>query len=522
MGTESNTAELTRDLDLAAEQGPSQTQVDGLLRTALETLATYVEYDLATVMQLRDGELAVRVACGRLANDAVAGHVLNLRKNPGLRILLDSERAHAFTKADHRYGDGDAFDGVLDLPPGHSCMVVPLQVQRKPLGILTFDRDTCGVYPESVVSLATVFGRLLALAVGFGEQSVRLVRLSAQLQEQNRVLGARVEGSTDACTLMEASRSPAMARVVRQAKQVASTAAPVLITGETGTGKEVLANAIHGWSKRSGQSIVGINCAALPPNLIESELFGHVKGAFSGATTARMGRFQAADGGTLFLDEIGELSLELQAKFLRALQEGCFEPVGSDKTVRVDVRIIAATNQDLFSRLANGKFRDDLYYRIAVFPLHVPPLRDRREDIVDIARNFLDSLSSRTGRGPWRLSERSKTWLVSQPWRGNVRELVNTLERATIISAGSELELGSESFFGDTGAAVRGADGVNQEEPLLTLTQMERRHVRRALQLTNGKIYGDDGAAAILGINASTLRSRMKKLDLGGARNHRG
>jgi len=521
MEPESSTADFTRHLDQAAEQGPSQTQVDGLLREALETLATYIEYDLATVMQLSDGELAVRVACGKLANDAVANHVLSLKENPGLRILLDSERAQAFTKADHRFGDGDAFDGVLDLPHGHSCMVVPLRVQGKPLGIVTFDRETCGTYPESIVDLATVFGQLLALAVGFGEQSIRLVKLSRQLEEQNRLLGSKVEGSTDACTLMEASRTPAMARVVRQAKQVASTATPVLITGETGTGKEVLANAIHGWSKRAGQPIVGINCAALPPNLIESELFGHVKGAFSGATTARMGRFQAADGGTLFLDEIGELSLEMQAKFLRALQEGCFEPVGSDKTVRVDVRIIAATNQDLFTQLANGKFRDDLYYRIAVFPIHVPPLRDRREDVVDIARNFLDALSGRTGRGPWWLSERSKEWLKAQSWRGNVRELVNTLERATIISTEAELELGSESGQGDTAAATsRGTAGTGQE-PLPTLSQVERRHIRRVLQLTNGKIYGDDGAASILGINPNTLRSRMKKLDLGGAKNHR-
>ena len=521
MVKESKAFDLARDLDLTGEQGPSEAQVDGLLTTALETLAAHVPYDLATVMQLRDGELVVRVACGRLANERVVRHRLRLSENPGLRVLLDAERAQAFTKADHRYGDGDAFDGVLDFAPGHSCMVVPLRVQGRSLGIMTFDRETCGVYPESVVDLATVFGRLLALSVGFGEQSLRLLRLGRQLKEQNRVLGAKVEGSSDACELLDASQSPGMIRVVRQSKQVAQTAAPVLITGETGTGKEVLANAIHGWSKRAEQPIVGINCAALPANLIESELFGHVKGAFSGATMARMGRFQAADGGTLFLDEIGELSLDLQAKFLRALQEGRFEPVGSDKTVQVDVRIIAATNQDLFSALANGKFRDDLYYRIAVFPLHVPPLRDRREDVFDIAQNFLDSLSSRTGHGPWWLSDRSKEWLLAQPWRGNVRELVNTLERATIVSSGAELELGRESFHGDIPAPMHFDKDEAKKEPLLTLSQLEREHIRRALQFTNGKLYGDDGAAAILGINPNTLRSRMKKLDLGGAKSHR-
>lgn len=515
--------DVTRDLDLAAGLGPSENQVDLLLRKALDALAGYIDYDLATVMQLRDGELFVRVASGPLAGKGVRNHSLKLVDYPVLRTLMESDRARAFSEEDHRFGDGDVFDGVIPLPPGHYCMVVPLRVQERALGLVTFDREVCGAYDESIVDLATVFGQLLALAVGFGEQSTRLAWLSTQLQEQNRLLGSKIVGGSDACALMDGSESIAMQRVVRQARQVAGTSVPVLITGETGTGKEVLANAIHGWSERAGRPIVGINCAALPANLIESELFGHVKGAFSGATNARMGRFQAANGGTLFLDEIGELPVELQPKILRALQEGRFEPVGSDKTVRVNVRIIAATNQDLFAAMANGKFRDDLYYRIAVFPIHVPPLRNRREDIVHISEGFLDSLSQRTGRGPWWLSERSKQWLQSRTWRGNVRELVNTLERATIVSQGSELEFdlewegpresGSESGRGD------GRKG--EKEHLPTLQGVEREHIQRVLKRTGGRVYGDGGAAAILGINPSTLRSRMKKLGLGGAKEHR-
>ncbi len=523
MAVDPKTIDLTRDLDSTAREGPTKTEVDGLLRDAIKTLGTYVDYDLATVMQLRDGELSVRVACGRLANDAVELHSLRLAKFPGLRMLLNAKRARAFTEADHRHGDGDVFDGVLSLPPGHSCMVVPLRVQGRPLGIMTFDRETCGTYEDSVVDLASVFGHLLGLAVGYGEQSERLARLGSQLQEQNRLLGNKIEGASDASALLEANKSPAMVRVVRQAMQVASTGAPVLITGETGTGKEVLANAIHGWSKRSEQPIVGINCAALPANLIESELFGHVKGAFSGATKARMGRFQAANGGTLFLDEIGELPLDLQPKFLRALQEGCFEPVGSDRTVRVDVRILAATNQDLLSAMANGKFRDDLYYRIAVFPIHVPPLRARREDIVGIAETFLDSLSRRTGRGPWWLSARSREWLQAQPWRGNVRELVNTLERATIVNHSAELEfdVDAEGVRELAGAGKQNDLGAGQDARLPTLEEAERRLIQKALKRTAGKLYGEEGAAAILGLNPSTLRSRMKKLGLGGAKSHR-
>jgi formate hydrogenlyase transcriptional activator len=309
-------------------------------------------------------------------------------------------------------------------------------------------------------------------------------------------------------------------QVVRQARQVAITDAPVLISGETGTGKEVLANAIHEWSPRAGRPMISINCAALPPNLIESELFGHVKGAFSGATKNRMGRFQTANGGTLLLDEIGEMPLDLQAKLLRALQDGCFEPVGSDRTIRVDVRVLTATNADLLLAVAERRFREDLYYRLAVFPLHLPPLRARQEDIVPLAENFLNSLSRRTGRGPWEMSDESRGWLCEQEWRGNVRELVNTLERATILSRGRELILQRESS--SLPAVVKAVKKKEEDDQaLLTLEEMERRHIERALKLTGGKLYGEGGSADILGINPNTLRSRMKKLGLGGARSYR-
>ena len=521
MDDEQKVLDLTRDLRVAARTASTVAEVDELLRVALEALSKHVEYDLATLMELREDELRVRIACGSLASDQVLSHRLRLSEYPGIRTLLGAETARAFTEHDHAYGDGDAFDGVINLPYGHSCMVAPLSVRGQPLGILTFDREKCGKYPDAVVELTSVFGQLIAMAMGYGEQSTLLTRVSSQLKEQNRLLDQKVIGGSDACALLEASQSIAMARVVRQAKQVASTDAPVLITGETGTGKEVLANAIHGWSSRTGQPIVGINCAALPSSLIESELFGHVKGAFSGATKTRIGRFQAANGGTLFLDEIGELPIDLQPKFLRALQEGRYEAVGSDRTTRVDVRIIAATNQDLLTSMAKGTFRDDLYYRIAVFPIHLPPLRDRQEDIIVIADNFLDALSVRTGRGPWWLSEDSKEWLQSQSWPGNVRELVNTLERATIVTNGSELRLGQGGLDIDEPYTNPSAEPKQEEQPLVSLVEMERRHIQRALRHTGGKLYGEDGAAAILGINPNTLRSRMKKLGLGGARSYR-
>ncbi|MBI4878358.1 MAG: sigma 54-interacting transcriptional regulator [Planctomycetes bacterium] len=501
--------------------GATVEQVNDLLGRAVEALGRLVPFDLATIMELEGEELAVRVARGALAGPAVERHRLRLQDFPAIQKLLRDDHARAFRESDHRDGDGDAFDGVLDLPHGHSCMVVPLRVKSDALGIMTFDRRVCQEYAPAVVELADVFGKLLAVAMSYGEQSALLKRLGDQLVEQNRLLGERVEGRVEACSMLEACRSPAMLQVVHLARQVAAAGTPVLVTGETGTGKEVLANAIHGWSPRAGRPLVGINCAALPPNLIESELFGHVKGAFSGATAQRMGRFQAANSGTLFLDEIGELPVDLQAKILRALQEGCFEPVGSDRTVRVDVRLIAATNLDLLAAVASGRFRQDLYYRLAVFPIHVPPLRNRREDVAGIAASFLASLARRTGRGPWRLSERALRWLEEQEWRGNVRELVNALERATILSRGAELDLAASADLAAGAPPLCAPAPDAAEGPLPTLEEMERRHIRRALELTGGRLYGPAGSARLLGINPSTLRSRMQKLGLGRARDHR-
>jgi len=512
--------DLTQDLTAALKLGASVEQVDSLLGESIDTLGLLVPFDLATIMQLREGELEVRVARGPLAGPAVQRHRLRLDDFPSIEQILLSGRTRAFTERDHSEGDGDPFDGVLDLPHGHSCMVVPLRVRGDVIGIMTFDRSTCGEYPDEVVALADAFGKLLGVAMSYGEQSRLLTRIRDQLGEQNRLLTEKLEGDIGAGDLLDSSRSQAMVRVVKLARQVAKTDTPVLISGETGAGKDVLARAIHGWSGRATRALVSLNCAALPEGLVESELFGHVKGAFSGATTHRMGRFQAANGGTLFLDEIGDLPLSLQPKLLRALQDGCFEPVGSDRTLRVDVRIVAATNRDLQDAVREGRFREDLYYRLAVFPIGIPPLRERLQDIEVIASGFLDALARRTGRGPWRITAKSLGWLESQPWRGNVRELVNALERATIVSEGPDLELGSELPSSPaTELASRGP--AAKPHSILTLEELERQHIERALKATGGKLYGPGGCADLLGLNPNTLRSRMKKLGLGGARNHR-
>lgn len=300
--------------------------------------------------------------------------------------------------------------------------------------------------------------------------------------------------------------SRALRKVLKSAEQVASTQSTVLIQGETGTGKELLARAIHALSTRRDHALVKVNCAALPSNLIESELFGHVRGAFTGALTKRLGRFALADGGTIFLDEIGELPLELQPKLLRVLQDGEFEPVGSADTLRVDARVITATNRDLRKAVWAGTFRSDLYYRLNVFPITMPPLRDRKEDIPALAQALVARLTKSVRGDGTNISQHVMESLRSYDWPGNVRELQNVLERAVIISPGSTLRL--DETLRNQGAS----DDRSSESEVLA--DVERDHIRRVLQKTRWKIGGKDGAAARLQVNPSTLRSRIAKLGI--------
>ena len=502
-----------------ASLGASTADLDQLLGQALDALSPVIPFDLATIMELDGNELRVRVARGPLDGPKIRRHRIRLSDFPSIQHLLEKGHARAFLERDHAEGDGDPFDGVLDLVHGHSCMVVPLCAGSKPQGIMTFDRDVCGPYTSGITRLAEVYGRLLAVTLIYGEQTVRLNKFCSRLESQNRRLRQGLDELGHAGRLVESCASDSMSHVTRMARQVAGTDTPVLITGETGTGKGVLAQAIHDWSSRSSGPLVVVNCAALPRELLESELFGHVKGAFTGATHDREGRFKAADGGTMFLDEIGELPVELQAKMLRVLQEGCFEPVGSSRTARVDVRIIAATNLDLKKAIPEHRFREDLYYRLAVFPIHLPPLRARIEDIPIIAGNFLEKLARKSGRGPWAISASQMRLLSRHGWPGNIRELLNTLERATILARDGDLDLDS-SFAGRVGMPDSGAE-TDDSGQFASLSGMERRHILAALRKTGGKIYGEGGAAELLDINPNTLRSRMRKHGLSGAREFR-
>ncbi|GHG70166.1 sigma 54-interacting transcriptional regulator [Comamonas sp. JC664] len=511
-----------KDAQDLIELATAEDSVGDLLRRGLDWLTRVVRFDLATVFLLKEGRLVSVAARGPLANAKVRQHSLKLSEFPSLRQALETRRAKAFTEDDHAHGDGDPFDGVLDLPPGHSCMVVPLCAGERCYGVLSLDRAECETYPQPVVDLVEVYGQMLATALQSAEQRVTFERLHRQDHEHAKLLEAQLGGDSEG--ILETSRSPVMRDLSRRARQVAETDTPVLITGETGTGKERLARAIHRWSARADQPFVTLNCAAIPEGLLESELFGHVKGAFTGATKDRAGRFQMAHGGTLLLDEVGELPFDLQAKLLRALQEKTFEPVGSDKTVRADVRILAATHVDLQQAIAQKRFREDLYYRLSVFPLRLPPLRERREDLPQLCDFLLEEQSRRTGRRGMRVTPEGLARLETYGWPGNLRELANALERATILTRGNAL--GPEAFDMPTRgasvaapsaepvASVAPASSEPKLAPVLTLAAVQREHILRVLTLTRGRVYGEGGAAALLGLKPSTLQSRMKKLGI--------
>lgn len=328
-------------------------------------------------------------------------------------------------------------------------------------------------------------------------------QLKQQLEAENSYLLEELKLNHNFDEILTAS--DAMTRVLHQVEQVAETNATVLILGETGTGKELFARAIHNLSPRKSRPLVKVNCASLPSNLIESELFGHVRGAFTGALQTRIGRFSLADGGTIFLDELGELPLELQAKLLRVLQEGEFERLGDANTTHVDVRVIAATNRDLEKAVERGEFRQDLYYRLNVFPLELPPLRQRPQDIPLLAEHFMKRYAPKVGRKVETLSTSAVKKLQSYHWPGNVRELEHVVERAVILSPGKHLVLDDW-----TPSQMLTPEALE----FATLEDLERNHIDKVLDFTDGRVSGPKGAARILDINPKTLESRMKKLGI--------
>ena len=342
-------------------------------------------------------------------------------------------------------------------------------------------------------------------------------RLRAQntidlLSSQTAYLEEEIENLTQHYGIL--AEDPSMINVLNHIEQVAPTNATVLIGGETGTGKELVARAIHQASDRKDKPLIRVNCGAIPANLIESELFGHEKGAFTGATASRKGRFLLANKGTIFLDEIGELPLDLQPKLLRVLQEGEIDPLGSSETIKVDVRIVAATHRDLLDLVKQGKFREDLFYRLNVYPIEVPPLRDRGDDVCLIAQEMLSKMAAEMNKNTHRLNNIDKDQLKSYQWPGNVRELENLLERAMILSPAGKINL--KEVFANTTNPSNSRDKIVPERIYSSgeWSELERENILRALKKTAWKISGKDGAASILKIPPTTLASKIKALGI--------
>jgi len=443
-----------------------------------------------------------QLAVGQLLDCAgkQSGHPWDFSR-PVLRKDLESEKHYSYEYGLHAAGI-------------RSQCAVPLVVQGKAIGVMGFGSTNFNAYSADDLSFFQEVANQIAMSVANMQAYEEIATLKARLQEENVYLQEEISKEHNFEEIVGNSR--ALVDVLRNVETVAPTDSTVLIMGETGCGKELIARAIHSRSGRKHRPLVKLNCGAIPTGLVESELFGHMKGAFTGALERRVGRFELADGGTLFLDEISELPLDTQVKLLRVLQEHEFEPLGSSKTMRVNVRIIAASNRDLDQAIHEGRFRADLYYRLNVLPMILPPLRQRRSDIPLLTSFFVERYSRQLGKQITGVAQDTMEILSRYDWPGNIRELQNVIERAVVLSRGSVLRLGRDLLPLSAEAAINGEMVItspsNDAPP--SLEQVEKRHILEILTQTKWVIEGPNGAARILELHPNTLRSRMKKLGL--------
>jgi formate hydrogenlyase transcriptional activator len=486
-------------------------QIDREIENGLETIVTTLGTDRAVLAQLNaaDGELTIThcwsapgIPPGPKGNvkdvfpwifkEVQSGNKIVISRVKDLPAEAERERQYALASGQQ------------------ATLIIPFWVAGKVAGGVgtgCFGRER--EWPPEVIRSFQLAAEVFANAIlrkqteqGLKQASAEIKNLKDQLQRENLYL--RKEIKLQHCHGELVGDSEAMRRVLRQAEQVGPTDSSVLLLGETGTGKELLARHIHDLSRRRVRPIVNVNCAALPAALVESELFGREKGAYTGALTREIGRFELANESTIFLDEIGELPLELQAKLLRVLQEREFERLGSPRTIRVNVRVIAATSRNLQAAMKEGKFREDLFYRLSVFPIHVPPLRERAEDIPALVWHFIRELESRMGRNIESVRSSTMDGFQRYSWPGNIRELRNIIERSLILFPGEVFQ--AETPIGDESTRRTDTSG--------TLQNVERDHILLILNRTGWRIRGKKGAAETLGLKPSTLESRMKKLSI--------
>jgi formate hydrogenlyase transcriptional activator len=407
-----------------------------------------------------------------------------------------------------------------------SMCVVPLVFQGQCIGTLSLVSREKDRYSDEDAMFLQEMANQVVLAIQNMQAYQEIDNLKARLEKENVYL--REELRTEHNFEEIVGNSPALLKVLHAVDQVAPTDSTVLIYGETGTGKELVARAMHSRSARNGRALVNVNCSAISAGLVESELFGHTKGAFTGALDRRIGRFELAHGGTIFLDEIGELSLDTQVKLLRVLQEHEFEPVGSSRSLHVDVRVIAATNRNLREAVKEGRFRSDLFYRLNVFPIELPPLRERRSDIPQLVAFCISRFSKRLGKKIDGVSRESMENLMNYTWPGNIRELQNIIERAVVLSVDPTLRLDrdlmpvaastKDTETPEANAPEHRHTDLGSPNPLLTLDEVDRNHIVAALQHAGGVVDGPKGAARILNLHPNTLRHRMDKLGIKGSR----
>ena len=497
-------------------------RVDGEIDRALEQLVEFLDTDRGSLAEVRPDDQGIVVTHSFARPVSCTGGPGAVR--PALEALPPSfplARMIPWVLDQVRRGEVVRVDRLDDLPPGaieerryadsvgiQSHLAVPLSVGgRWVCALATATARSPRRWTDETVQRMRIVGQILANAVhrrnierDLRESLGEVRRLNERLDAENTYLREEIESEAGFEQIVGKSR--ALREVLDHVGRVAPTEAAVLLLGETGTGKELLARAIHARSKRRERALIKVHCAALPPSLVESELFGHEKGAFTGATSAKPGRFELADGGTLFLDEVGEIPPEVQVKLLRVLQDGEFERVGGTRTRRVDVRIVAATNRDLAGAIEAGRFREDLYYRLAAFPIRVPPLRERREDVPLLVWDTIQRRQAELGRRIERVPDAVMRALAGYAWPGNVRELGNVIERALILSAGPTLRLDVEF-----GAGPRQAADAPER-----FADMERAHLLRVLERHRWRINGAGNAAEALGLHPNTLRSRLKRL----------
>ncbi len=428
-----------------------------------------------------------------------------LDREPPLEPLIELERSGRTLVIDDAQHDPRLREGSAARRYGAQCLVMArLAMGSRVVGGISYVRTSRTPFSPDEVAVLEDVCRPVATAVANALAFEEIQALRARLEEENLALKEEIDSSAAAGGIIGASQG--LRAVLERVERVAGTSSTVLITGETGTGKEIIARAIHRASPRAGRAMIKVNCAALAEGLVASELFGHEKGAFTGALERRRGRFELAAGGTIFLDEVGDLPPPVQVSLLRVLQEGDFERVGGNQTLRTDARVIAATNRDLEDLVREGRFRSDLYFRLNVFPIHVPPLRERAEDIPLIAEYCVHQYGRKLGKAVRGIAPSALALLREYGWPGNVRELQNVVERAAILARGPLLDV-NDFEIGSNSAAAQSSDHGGGPD-------RERRRIEAALAASRGRVSGPEGAAAALAVAPSTLESRIQRLGI--------